>query len=46
MSDEAAHFARLLMEFPKTHIESFYELEENDFVELMLVVRSLRDRGV
>jgi diadenosine tetraphosphate (Ap4A) HIT family hydrolase len=24
---------------PKTHIESFYELAENDFVELMLVVR-------
>lgn len=24
---------------PKTHIESFYELAENDFVELMRVVR-------
>ena len=24
---------------PKTHIESFYELKEKDFVELMLVVR-------
>ena len=24
---------------PKTHIESFYDLAENDFVELMLVVR-------
>ena len=24
---------------PKTHIESFHELAENDFVELMLVVR-------
>lgn len=24
---------------PKSHVESFYELEEKDFVELMLVVR-------
>jgi histidine triad (HIT) family protein len=26
---------------PKTHLESFYELAENDFVELMLVVRRI-----